>query len=498
MALYTIHSRLKEGTATLFTRVYRKSLNLNILINTGIEVNIKAWNAAQRNNSKLLAYYATEEGKKVLGKQERVNQIINDCIKSGLVKCNDDKQIIIDKINEIRFYEERKILAEIEQQKREEDDKRLYGICAYYDYYLAGISDGTILKRKGESYKDSSVIAWKDFGKYLKGYTPETMTFDEITKRFADGFVVYLQGLGLMPETVNKQVLRFRALCNAAAVDEKNKNLISVKVWKERTTKDKDKRAEIALSDAEIDALYNMPLTGIREKVRDIWCLGFFSGQRVSDYARFTKENFKTTKSGVQVIALTQQKTGNEVIVPVIDDRVNELCEKYDYNFPKLDRRTINRYIKECLKELSLTVPSLQEWVRTTLSLAEVQKEERFMKMKKKIAKGQILHGEDRKVYAEWKEYADEHQSDKLWKRDYSGNVIRQRWELVSCHTSRRSAVTSLYDTGLYDTREIMSISGHTTLTNFEKYIKRGSIEQAERIAAKASRAKEKKMKKQA
>ena len=36
-----------------------------------------------------------------------------------------------------------------------------------------------------------------------------------------------------------------------------------------------------------------------------------------------------------------------------------------------------------------------------------------------------------------------------------------------------------------------MSISGHTTLKNFETYIRRGAVEQAERIAEKAAKAKE-------
>ena len=61
----------------------------------------------------------------------------------------------------------------------------------------------------------------------------------------------------------------------------------------------------------------------------------------------------------------------------------------------------------------------------------------------------------------------------------------------ASLPTSRRSAVTSLYNTGLFDAKDIMSISGHTTLKNFETYIRRGAIEQAESIAEKFAKAKE-------
>ena len=97
-------------------------------------------------------------------------------------------------------------------------------------------------------------------------------------------------------------------------------------------------------------------------------------------------------------------------------------------------------------------------------------------------------------------QYAREHDSKdgQLYKRDYEGRVIKAKWEMISTHTCRRSAVTQMYDSGLYDVRDMMSISGHTTLTNFETYIKRGSMEQADRIAEKARKAKEIRMKKEA
>ena len=50
--------------------------------------------------------------------------------------------------------------------------------------------------------------------------------------------------------------------------------------------------------------------------------------------------------------------------------------------------------------------------------------------------------------------------------------------------------MTSLYNTGLLDAKEIMSISGHKTLQNYENYIRRGAQEQAERIFDKVAKAK--------
>ena len=240
---------------------------------------------------------------------------------------------------------------------------------------------------------------------------------------------------------------------------------MSVKVWVEKSIKDDEKMAAVALTEAEVDALYNMPLEGIREQVRDLWMLGFFSAQRVSDYSHFKKENFKVTPNGTNVIVFRQQKTEKDVIVPILDERVFELCEKYDYDFPSIDRRTINRYIKEITHLLSKSNPSLCEQYFTQLSMGEKRKETLYQNWTEKLSKGGKLNAEDAKRFRAMEQYAREHGSDDntLYKRDVCGRVIKYKWELISTHTCRRSAITQMYDSHLYDVRDMMSISGHTT-----------------------------------
>lgn len=502
MARFFLRTTQKNGTASLYLRVNRPKLNISWWVCSGINVNIKEWNKAQGSPKALTKYFATEKGKEVQNKMEEVEGVIKDLFKKKVLTCNDDKSKLDKAIMDVINVKAIKALEEVEEEKREEQEKQQRGIINYYDYFMQSIADGAIRKGKnGKEYQENSQSVWRTFGNHLRDYLKfkgdEAMTFDSINRAFADGFVAYLENKGLMAGTINQQVICFRRLCNAAAEDEHNHNLISVKVWHERKVDERDKRAEIVLSDDEVDALYNMKLDGQREQVRDVWMLGYLSAQRVSDYSVFTKDNFKVTKRGLPVIVLQQKKTQNDVVVPILDDRVAELCRKYNYDFPKLTRDTINRQIKLILKDLASTLPSLNEWNRTLLSVRERQKEQSYLDMKERVANGEKLHGEESKRYKRMKAYADEHDSgDMLWKRDYSGAVIKQRWELVTCHTSRRSAVTSMYDTGLYDVRDMMSISGHTTISNFEKYIKRGSIEQAERIAEKFAKDKNIKLKK--
>lgn len=500
MATFFLRTTKTKGTAKLYIRVNRPALKISWWVCSGIEVDIESWHKAENSTKSMRAYFNTEIGSRVQTDMRKVEGLINEFFENGTIKTNSDKPKLERAIKDISNADAITAIEEMKRQEREAEERKNKIIVNYYDSFIAGMKNGSVRQKRGKQYTDGSIRVWHDFGRFLKEYTPEGMTFDEISKRFADGFITFLEKKGIMAKTVNKQILCFRRLCNAAALDEVNKNLVSVKVWVEKSIKDDEKMAAVALSEAEVDALYNMPLEGVREQVRDLWMLGFFSAQRVSDYSHFKRENFKVTPNGTHVIVFRQQKTEKDVIVPILDERVFELCEKYDYNFPTLDRRTINRYIKEITRLLSKSIPSLCEQYFSLLSMRERRKETLFLEWKEKLSSGEKLNAEDAKRFRIMQEYAKEHNSEdySLYKRDVNGRVIKYKWELISTHTCRRSAITQMYDSHLFDVRDLMSISGHTTLTNFETYIKRGAVEQADRIAEKARKAKQERMKREA
>lgn len=512
MAKFFLRTVSNESeTAKLYTRVAKPKLCVSWWICTGIEVNVAEWSKAQTSAKALFKYYSTDEGRKVQEQTQEVSELITSFFKGKKTVSNDDKQ----KLEESIFYtvhreeierrkKEKEQANKISEEKREQERNRLSVIINYYEDFMQRMMSGELRQgRKNSAYKSNTMSIWRTFGKHLREYLGKrkcaSMTFDDIDKRFADGFTGFLEKKELMLSTRNQQINCFRKLCNSAAEDGKNRNLHSIKVWHSHEEKDEDKRAEIVLSDEEINALYNMKLEGLREKVRDMWCLGYFCAQRVSDYSRLSRENFKVTKNGVNVIVLNQQKTGKEVIIPILDERVLELCEKYDFNFPTLTRDNQNRFIKIVAKELSEKLPSLKEWKNTLLSLKEREKEQSFKVMKERVKNGEKLNYEEAKRFRRMSAYAEEHESgENLFKRDYAGRVIRQRWEMITCHTCRRSAVTAMYDSGLYDLKDIMSVSGHETIKNVERYLKRDAISQAERIAEKARKAREIKLKREA
>ena len=193
-----------------------------------------------------------------------------------------------------------------------------------------------------------------------------------------------------------------------------------------------------------------MKLDGLKDRVRDIFMLGCYLGQRVSDYNNLTRDDFTTTRRGNKVVSFTQAKTNNAVVVPIIYENVYAIAKKYNYNFPRLSHGVINRHIKEILAELSVTVPSLRQTMRTAITL---------------------------------KEQMAEVQGKMQFTRDSKGYVIKPRYEMVSTHTARRSCITNLYLSNRFSISQLMSISGHKSEKAFNEYICCSSEEVADVIA---------------
>ena len=259
-----------------------------------------------------------------------------------------------------------------------------------------------------------------------------------------------------MLKSINKYLTTLRALVGYAYKDGLHENDRSMLFFSKRKVEDDDKAAEIYLTEAELQALYEMPLAGLKEQVRDIFLVGCFTCQRVSDYTSITEDCFVTTPKGTPIIRLIQQKTRTEVKIPIINDQLRSICEKYNYRLPSIVDVIINRYIKSILKELSETVPSLAEKVKTRLT----------MKQRAKVEAGEFEV-----------------------ELDNAGNVILPRYACVTTHTARRSGITNMYLSHRYSMLQMMHVSGHKTEKTFRDYIKLSSDEIADEIDAIASSA---------
>lgn len=337
-------------------------------------------------------------------------------------------------------------------------------ISSYLDFLISAMEKGSF-KFGANNYDADTIKVWKvfrnvyaNFEKSFEDKTGRVLDWEGINKSVYDSFVNFCQEWGYMTKSINKYLICFKALIRyAAEYHSLHNNTVCLKHFSKVREIEGCTQTKVYLTDSEIQALYEMPLEkgSLKDQVRDIFLIGCYTGQRVSDYGHFTADNFTTTPRGTKVVRLIQEKTDNSVIVPILNDNLLRIAEKYNYQFPTISDVIINRYIKNICAELSVTVESLAKKVKTTLTLREVRAE------KSKIEKD----------------------GKQIFERDDAGNVVKPRFDLVCTHTARRSMITNLYKSRLFSTLQMMSISGHKSEATFFGYISESAEELAEEIA---------------
>lgn len=170
------------------------------------------------------------------------------------------------------------------------------------------------------------------------------------------------------------------------------------------------------------------------ELARDIFMVGVWTAQRVSDYNNIGKRNIKQYDvDGLKkyFVAIHQQKTGRYVEIPC-NSQLMAILEKYPDGMPHLSEVWINKYIKAIGKHAGLD------------EMIEVNE-----------SRG----GEVKKLYY-------------------------PKYELICTHTARRTGATLMYLAGIpiYD---IMKVTGHRSVATLEKYIRADKLEVAQNLAAK-------------
>ncbi len=489
MAYFLIRTAKQSGEATLYVRIQKKKPEVDWLFTTGIKVNITDWRKYyESGNAKLWDNYTKEGsiGAEIKKKMNLVSETIDLLFDDGSIRSSEDKPILVKALSELANHDAIIKRKEINQREREERERKMHEIVPCCENYIKGIKDGVITDKRCREgkYTEGTIAGWITFFNHLKDYTKAGTTFEDITPEWVQRFRLYLEKKGLMPTTINKLWGTAQHLCRYSASQGWNRNAISLSAWVTPTVKKGQKQTEIYLTEEELDALYKMPLEGTKAKVRDLFFIGVFSAQRVSDYSEFKPYNITKTDKGTPIFKLTQKKTGSNVEVPILDARCYEILERYDYQSPEVPLQYVNLLLKDIFKELAKSVPSLMQEYPTAMTRREKDAESTYLRLCEKAMNNEPMTKNELVEYKRRKQYAFEHDGEPVFKRDGRGNILKYKWELITSHTARRSAITNLHKLGLRE-RDLIVFSGHTNLKNLEKYIRTGLSEEADRIAEK-------------
>lgn len=444
-----LRTKSTEGKHPLFTK-------LNIegsvkWVNLRITVDVTEWNEAIQSERKLSNYL----NKKGINKKIAL-------IEDAIADMRRHHTLSIEQLDEvvenIVLAEKREELKRAEVLGREFEKKIKGNIKNFVIEYIRRMESGEMRTLQKEKYSYNSIKNWKQYKRLLlEFYKTCPFDWDDISELLVDRYISFLEGLGYMKFTIDKHLGMFKSLVIAAERQGLHTNHIASKLFRSLQIREEDKVKEIYLTKDELSALYEMPLDGFREQVRDVFLIGCFTAMRISDYGRIDKSNIGYTSKGTKVIRISQEKTTAPVVIPITDDRLETLLSKYDYKVPQIWDQSLNRAIKNICKELSVSVPSLQKKERTNLTLKERRAES--------------------KAREEGKE---------LYEYDEQGCPVKAKWELVASHTARRSCITNMYLSKKFSVQQMMSISGHKTESMFYKYVKLSLDEYADNVASVA------------
>lgn len=192
----------------------------------------------------------------------------------------------------------------------------------------------------------------------------------------------------------------------------------------------------IYLTRAELEKMENVDLAKTEDKknyelARDLFMIGVWTAQRVSDYNNLKPENIKVEDdNGTEMtyISIHQQKTGRLVEIPC-NAKVCAILQKYPKGLPHLSEQKINLYIKDIGK---------------------------MAKINDKVEVKESRGGKVVKTYF-------------------------KKYELIGTHTARRTGATLMYLAGIpiYD---IMRVTGHKSINTLEKYIRADKLEVAQKL----------------
>ena len=411
-------------------------------------MDVKKWNEVSKSERKQSNYLD------LMGYTKKISEI-EFGIKDLRMRHRLTKESAINIVKNVVLSEVRDQLIKDEELGKMVVERQKNDVKKFVNTYIEGVSNGKILNSKGKKYSSNSIKTWKQFRRvFNECYKNQSFTWEDLSQTLIHLFLNHMEKEGYMGETKNRYIGIFSTLITISEKQKLHTNGIARKWLSTSSVQDDEKRTLIYLTKDEFKGLYNMHLTGLKEQVRDVFLIACYTALRYSDFSKIEKGCIGFTEKGNKVIRISQQKTRGLVVIPILNEELEMLLKKYDYTVPNVCGQIINRYIKDICKELSETHPSLAVKMRTLLTKTE----------------------------------REGMNSGKLdFEYDEEGFPIKPRYELISCHTARRTTITNMRLSGKFTTPQIMSISGHKKETTFLKYIRLSLDEKADDVANVAS-----------
>ncbi len=365
----------------------------------------------------------------VLGK---IFTILSDYVKKG----DFTRSKMDDAINALVYGDSRE-KARKEVQKLKEERKKL-SFTDYYEKFIKDLESGKRKSEKGVAASARTITNYRQGLNRIKEFQQSRhsrITWESINRDLLTEYIQFLQSPRRGKDryntnTVAKRIKEIKHLFRAAREDGVTDLPVPEFRFGEVAVD------SIYLTKEEIERFASVDLSGLspaHETARDLFLVGVYSGQRVSDYRSISPDQIDTDEDGRMYITFYQKKTHKEVTVPVRKP-LRDILAKYNNNLPTLCDQTINICIKEIGKRAK--IDDIIEYTSTKGGREHITKS--------------------------------------------------MKYELITTHTARRTFATLAYLDGM-DSMDIRRITGHSSELLLAKYIKSTAHDTARMMARKSS-----------
>ena len=451
---YSIKKDVKSGMTPVFIRARERKMNVDIRMFIPLQVDAKKWNGGHSSPTALTNFRNTTYGKEIYGILDNITKEIEAEFSKGVALTTAKAKTLIDNVI---YAEQRKRDEEARKAAaaKEAEAKRMT-LNKYIVKYIAEVEAGERQTDKGTKYSPNTIKSIKQaltqFEEFQKS-TRKRYDFNDIDMKFYQDYTAWLRKKNYAINSIGKCIKQLKVIMFASESEGYHHNSL----WKDKRFKGTRVDIDsIYLTKEDLEKFQSVDMTKLspgHEIARDIFMVGVWTAQRVSDYNNIGRDDIQTltirsivdepdpenagktiakiVTREVTVINIRQKKTGAKVAIPCSSD-LKRILEKYNFQMPHLEDQVINRYIKDIGKAAGLT-----EIVNIVKTNGGVEKE-----------------------------------------------VPTEKYKLIHTHTARRTGATLMYLSGM-DVYDIIKITGHTSPVMLRKYIKADELEVVEKITEK-------------
>lgn len=418
------HFELSRPTSRTSSIVLRLNVyRIRYSWGTGLAIDPKLWDDQSERPTKdrtLLSGYA---------KQDRTVYALCDKITSALDNISATaKEYFLTSGNnqptseDLRYHLDQKFRPEKVQP-------RATNLTDFVNQFVEEITNGKRLTPDRTRYAETTIKAYRSFSIRLLQFMEanhRVLNFKNIDQPFVESFSSYLaESHNNNPDSIGKQIKIIKRIMGAAQDQGLHENE-AYKRFKVNTTESET----VYLTNEELTRLERIDLSSEpkRERIRDLFLIGCYTAQRISDYQLFGKDHIKPDGEGGFNIEFRQKKTNAKVILPIMPE-LWDLLNKYDFQVPDISEQHLNREIKKIAFEAGITDPI--------------------------------------------------HQTE--YRKGVKVQIRKPKHDLISSHTARRTGATLMEQRG-YTPNQIRMITGHKTLKSLQQYLRTTEEENAKEL----------------